>query len=169
MPGAPQRRAQTNKAKLNGEVTTPDAAATVDEHPPEKPKGRHGASRERMLELVEIRRRKAASGEIKLGRARTKFTNREITERVLEELEPIALKVLRQQLHSKDERVRQAAAVKVLEYRRGKPTQAIKASIDTRITAIRFETAALAGAPDFTDMIELEAVEEEDDAVEADS
>jgi hypothetical protein len=77
------------------------------------------------------------------GRAKRKFTRAEITERALERLEPVALKVLAEQV--KNERLdpsdRRAAAIKILEYRRGKPQQAIKVD-SNQVTTIRFETAA---------------------------
>lgn len=154
MPGSPQKRAKIEQAQADGRLTTPaptGEALKASDKPPEPKKdklGRKaapGASRERMLELVEIRKQKAASGEIKLGRARTRYSNRELTEIHLERLIPKALAVLKEQLNDPDQRVRQAAAVKVLEYRMGKPTQQIKAEVDQRVTAIRFETAALTG------------------------
>jgi hypothetical protein len=59
----------------------------------------------------------------------------------LEDLEPVALSVLENQLQSLDERVRQTAAKLILEWQRGKPKQQIAQTTD-QITTIRYESAA---------------------------
>lgn len=68
-------------------------------------------------------------------------TRQNAEEEMLERLVPKALKVLKEQLDSPDDRVRQAAAVKVLEYTKGKPVQAIKAET-VGIQKIVYESAA---------------------------
>lgn len=122
-------------------------------------------SRERMLELVKIRQEKAARGEVKLGRARKHFSREEKEADAIQKLWPKALKVLREQLEDDDPRVRQTAAIKVLEYVRGKPTQTVKQ--DLKVSAIRFETAAVGGMmlapPPALELEEGEYTEDEDD------
>lgn len=99
------------------------------------------------------------------GRPRTKFTKKEATEHALERLEPMALKVLERQLKSPDERVRQAAAVKILEWKRGKPGQSIKVDQDA-VTTIRYETVAFRNRTPPKADVELpaELISEDEDA-----
>lgn len=134
-----------------GKIAEPDpqGAEGKDRPPPEKASGRVGASRERMIEITRIRQEKIARGELTPtgGRPKTKFKPQEVIDAVLDELMPEALKVLKEQLQSPDEKIRQAAAVKVIEYKMGKPTQQVKAEIDQRIASIRFETQALLPLP----------------------
>ena len=104
----------------------------VDESTPSKRStAAENRSRDRMLELVEIRRLKRAA------RATARATGSEFDDPAdLEDLSasgpPVvgqddewnAWRVIRRQLRSKDERVAQTAAIKILEYRRGRPAQA---------------------------------------------
>lgn len=69
-----------------------------------------------------------------------KVTVREARENALAELEPKAIQVLRSQLDHEDPKIQQSAAIKVIEYARGKPTQQIKQ--ETTITAIEYQSAA---------------------------
>jgi hypothetical protein len=164
----PITRDKKETALAGGETTTAET--------PLKPKRERSEAqkklntRERMLELVKIRQEKMARGEIPRpeGRARTRFTKAEREQHALDKLMPKALKVLEEQLDDKDPRVRQAAAIKVIEYRKGKPTQMIKQDI-AQVTAIRFETAAVGGAmlapprdlPMLEQVVEAEVVEAE--------
>lgn len=149
MAGTPVKRERFERAQANGEITTPQrisaddlAAASQPEPEPEKKKAHsRGASPERMRELVEIRRKYAREGhpEKMGGRPRTKRTRREAEEDALARMVPRALKVLEEQLDDPDERIRQSAAVKVLEWGKGKPTQSVKIDGDQTHT-IRYET-----------------------------
>lgn len=136
--------------------------------------GRHnnrGSSAERMRELTKIRMEKIKNGELKSGPPR-RPTREEAVNRALERLEPVALKVLEKQL--KDENLdpsdRRAAAIKIIEYRRGKPTQALKVD-SQQVSTIRFETAAWipgmenasSASLETGEILELEAGEEPDD------
>ena len=191
MAGSPRKRARREFAAAQGKTTSP-SDFEIEVIPRGKREVKHevnvepvrlkkdgtpskvkGGSRERMLELVEIRKAKAAAGDTDAmgGRPKTKFTRAEITARTLERLEPKALKVLREQIENEDldPSDRRAAAIKILEYQRGKPTQAIKMD-QTGVTTIRFETAAWipgmeqsssASLPT-TEFLELEAGEVEE-------
>lgn len=145
MAGTPVKRARIEQAQANGEITSPEkiSAALLEEasQPDEPKKGKRGASRERMLELVEIRRKYAAEGRPHAmgGRYRTKRTRAEAEEDALQKMVPKALKVLEEQLDDPDERVRQSAAVKVLEWGKGKPSQSIKVD-GAQTHTIRYET-----------------------------
>lgn len=75
------------------------------------------------------------------GRPRTRFSKKEAEEAALQRMLPKALQVLEMQLESTDLRVQQAAAVKVLEYVKGKPVQQIQQQV-AQITEIRYEAAA---------------------------
>ncbi len=75
------------------------------------------------------------------GRPRTHFSKEEAEEKAMERMLPKALQVLQVQLDSPDERVSQAAAVKVLEYVKGKPKQTVDSNVK-QIAAIRYESAA---------------------------
>ena len=75
------------------------------------------------------------------GKARTRYTRAEVEEHALAEMLPKALNVLKAQLESPDERVQQSAAVKVLEYVKGKPVQQVQQQIQ-QVSAIRYESAA---------------------------
>lgn len=204
MAGSPRKRARQEFLQATGRYPTPEeteieviqrgkhvrkyevhADPVTEPVPAKKPvkktDGRHnnkGASPERMRELTEKRMAMAAAGDKDAlgGRPKTKFSRAEITERALERLEPLALKVLGDQVKNKDldPSDRRAAAIKILEYRRGKPTQAIKVD-QNQVTTIRFETAAwvpgMTGASSASlamgnDLLELEPgdVEEIDDA-----
>jgi hypothetical protein len=169
MAGSPKRRIRREFEQLHGRRPTPaevkaevvqrgvyvkqyEVKTVTDKQEP-KPKheaksdGRrnNGASAERMAELTKRRFELAAEGDKDAlgGRPKTKFSRAEITERALERLEPQALKVLAEQIKNKDldPGDRRAAAIKILEYRRGKPSQAIKVD-SNQVTTIRFETAA---------------------------
>jgi len=111
---------------------------------PDKRKLNPGRTPEQMARMREILKQKRESGEItdKPGPPR-KVTREQAVERALERLEPVALKVLADQIKDKnlDPSDRRAAAVKILEYRRGKPTQALKVD-SQQVSTIRFETAA---------------------------
>lgn len=121
--------------------------------------GRRGASsqylkavRERKLALHALDPEGGWGG----GRRRTKFTKAEAEENALAAMLPRALRVLQEQLDSPDMRVRQTAAIKVLEYNKGKPVQAIQQETQ-QITRIVYESAAW----DPSMEIEGEAVEVE--------
>jgi len=75
------------------------------------------------------------------GRPRTKFTKAEVEEDAMRRMLPKALQVLEEQLDANDPKVRQAAAVKVVEYVKGKPTQTIHAQMDN-VNKIVYESAA---------------------------
>lgn len=79
--------------------------------------------------------------EIKQGRPRTKFSREEVEEDAMKRLLPRALRVLEEQLEANDPRVRQAAAIKVVEYNKGKPTQNVVAQVDN-VNRIVYESAA---------------------------
>jgi hypothetical protein len=144
MAGQPEMRAKKERALLDGDTTEQETPVKPKRDVPKELKKYQ--TRERMLELVRIREEKRARGETVVGRPRTKFSKAEREQAALEKLMPKALKVLEEQLDDKDPRVRQSAAIKVIEYRKGKPTQMVKQEIDQRISAIRFETAAVGGA-----------------------
>jgi len=146
MPGTPVKREREEWAKATGAVTTPqriDSDLIEEAIQPEEPpkKKSRGASPERMRELVEIRRQYALNGhpEKQGGRPKTKRTRREAEEDALQRMVPRALKVLEEQLDDPDERIRQSAAVKVLEWGKGKPQQSVKIDGDQTHT-IRYET-----------------------------
>jgi hypothetical protein len=128
-------------------------------------KGQRGASKEYMKA---IRKRRDEMSKVDPSRhgGRTKKPSRaEITERALERLEPMALRVLEVQLKSVDERVRQTAAIKILEWKRGKPGQTVQVNSDA-VHTIKYETVAFgaAGLPPRHDIELLPgAVLEEDD------
>ena len=114
----------------------------MDETNGAKPKKGNGASAERMRELTARRMELAKTDPSKLGgRPRTRFSKKEAEARALERMLPKALKVLETQLDSVDQRVQQAAAVKVLEYVKGKPVQQIQQQIQ-QVAEIRYEAAA---------------------------
>lgn len=75
------------------------------------------------------------------GRPRTKFTKTEVEEDAMRRMLPKALQVLEEQLDAHDPKVRQSAAVKVVEYVKGKPTQTIHAQMDN-VNRIVYESAA---------------------------
>lgn len=108
----------------------------------DKRKYNRGGNAEHMAKMLRIRQEKLARGEIKTGPPR-KVTREQAVDNALARLEPVALKLLEKQL--KDENLdpgdRRAAAIKILEYRRGKPTQALKVD-SQQVSTIRFETAA---------------------------
>lgn len=79
--------------------------------------------------------------EIKQGRPRTKFSREEVEEDAMKRMLPKALAVLDAQLDSHDPRVQQAAAIKVVEYNKGKPTQNVVAQVDN-VNRIVYESAA---------------------------
>jgi hypothetical protein len=165
-------RAKKEQALTDGKTTEAETPVKP-KRGNERPHLEQWRTRERMMELVKIRQEKIARGELGLpeGKARQKFTKAEKEQAALDKLMPKALKVLEEQLDDKDPRVRQAAAIKVIEYRKGKPTQMIKQDI-SQVTAIRFETAAVGGMmlPPPADLpllesgvIDGEAVEDGDD------
>jgi hypothetical protein len=133
MAGTPVKREREEWAKATGAVTTPQRidSELIDEaiQPEEPPKKKsRGASPERMRELVEIRRQYALNGHPEKQGGRP-----------LLRMVPRALKVLEEQLDDPDERIRQSAAVKVLEWGKGKPAASIKIDGDQTHT-IRYET-----------------------------
>ena len=82
-------------------------------------KGRRGASRERMLELVEIRREKGKTDPQALGAARPRLSateRAELQQRSLLDLREQAIRVLEEQLRSKDQNLRQRAAQALLAW-----------------------------------------------------
>lgn len=107
-----------------------------------KKKDRRGASAERMREITALRMEMAKTDPSKKGgRPRTRFTRQEATEAALTRLEPEAIRVLEAQLHDVDKRIAQTAAKLLLEWKRGKPTQAIK-TFGENVTKIVYESAA---------------------------
>jgi len=121
-----------------------------DEAPIRATDGRrkNGKTREEMIAMTRERERRIKAGELQHGssyKLKTKFSRQEVIDAAIENMLPKAFKVLSAQLSSPDERIRQAAAIKVIEYKLGKPTQQVKAEIDQRIATIRFETHALGG------------------------
>ncbi len=70
----------------------------------------------------------------------TDLTPEEVEEK-LASLEPVAVTLLEAQMASRDQRVAQAAAKMLLEWKRGKPNQRIAQTTD-QITTIRYESAA---------------------------
>jgi HEAT repeat protein len=142
MAGTPIKRERIERARANGELTSPmvPVGEVIAEAIQPKKKSQ-GASAERMRELVEIRRKYAREGrpEAMGGRPRTKRSRAEAEEDALQKMVPKALKVLEEQLDDPDERVRQSAAVKVLEWGKGKPSQSVKIDGDQTHT-IRYET-----------------------------
>jgi hypothetical protein len=81
----------------------------------------------RKLTQDEVRRlqeARVASG--RLGGRPRKPTHDEARDAKLEELVPRAVRVLEDQLDSPDARVRQGAAIRVLEYAWGKPTKSLE-------------------------------------------
>lgn len=117
--------------------------------------GVRGASREY---LAAIRARKKALAEINPaavgGRPRTKFSRVEAERIAMEEMLPDAIRVLREQLKDPDSKIRQSAAVKVIEYVKGKPTQVVQQEL-SQVTKIVYESAAF-HPPE----VDAEAIEE---------
>jgi hypothetical protein len=74
------------------------------------------------------------------GKPFTDLTPEEVEQKLID-LEPMAVTLLEAQLTSRDQRVAQTAAVKLLEWKRGKPNQRIAQTTD-QITTIRYESAA---------------------------
>ena len=141
---------------MTGELTTPAPKGEIDaplEVAPAKKKS-PGRSAEAMREMTRERVRRQKAGEIPMGgRARIRRKRHEIEEDAIQKLIPQALKVLEEQLYDPDERVRQAAAVKVLEWGRGKPQQAVKVEGDS-VHTIRYETVVA-----LPEVIEIEDAE----------
>jgi len=193
MPGSPIRRArklaQLEADRLNGLETEPvtyhvdpvtnEIAREINEDALENnianlqkvegapKKGQRGASKEYMNALRKRRNEMAKFDPSKNGGRpkRPKMTRAQATEAALERLEPMALRVLEVQLKSVDERVRQNAAIKILEWKRGKPGQNINVNSDT-VHTIRYETIAFGGKaalPPKADIeIAVESVVEDD-------
>lgn len=78
---------------------------------------------------------------VQYGRPRSKFTKAEVEEDAMKRMLPRALEVLQRQLDHADPKVAQAAAIKVVEYNKGKPTQNINANVDN-VNRIVYESAA---------------------------
>lgn len=116
-----------------------------EEQKPPRPANRIGASPERMRELTRLRMEMAKKDPSKKGgRPKKNFTKLEAEEHALKRLMPKALQVLEEQLESPDERVKQKAALEVIAYVKGKPTQTVK-SENTQVHTIRYESAAWMG------------------------
>jgi len=109
-------------------------------------KGQRGASKEYMDALRARRKEMAKTDPTKNGgrHKKPRLTRAQATEAALDRLEPMALRVLESQLKSVDERVRQTAAIKILEWKRGKPSQQIKVDGE-QVHTVRYETVAFAG------------------------
>lgn len=194
VPGSPVRRArklaQLEQDRLNGlepvsrkiEVDPIDLKINdeVDlDHlkkiPGAPKKGQRGASKEYMKAIRKRRDEMAKTDPSRHGGRTPKPSRAEATERALDRLEPMALRVLEVQLKSPDERVRQTAAIKILEWKRGKPSQSVKVDSDT-VHTIRYETVAFGakGLPPRHDLelpvsSVVEIVEEEDEDEYGDS
>lgn len=106
-----------------------------------------------MRELTKMRMEMAKTDPAKKGgRPRTRYSKKEAEERALANLVPKALKVLELHLDSEDERVQQAAAVRVLEWEKGKPTQRVE-STGNQVHTVVYESAA------WTPVVEIETAE----------
>jgi hypothetical protein len=141
MAGQPRKRA---RRELDAALAAADAMEAEREpdlpSPPAKGQG-HGASADWMREVTRRRMEMAKTDPSKKGgRPRTKLSRKEAEMLAIESMEPRALQVLRAQLDSPDERIAQAAAVKVLEWSKGKPTQRIEQK--NEVSVVRYESAA---------------------------
>ena len=76
------------------------------------------------------------------GGAQKKPTREEAREKALERLVPQAIKKLESQMNSEDERIAQTAAIKILEWGKGKPKQVVE-NTGEQTTVIRYETSAI--------------------------
>lgn len=142
--------------QLDGERTTirevDDMTRNDVQH--EKRKG-PGATKERMQEVTRLREEAAKSDPSKKGGRRpfeeelaarmakdpTLKERAQYKKDKLEQLLPKAYKVLETQLDHKDPRIAQMAAIKVLEWVKGKPSQTVKMDGE-QVHTIRYETVA---------------------------
>ena len=92
--------------------------------------------------MNERRRELGQADRSKLGGRPRRPSVGEARREALRELEPKAVQVLREQLESGDESVRHRAAVKVLEYVRGRPAQTLVHDHDQPLV-VEYRTAAL--------------------------
>lgn len=81
----------------------------------------------------------------------------------LNQLLPDAYAVLREQLHSEDERVRQKAAIEIIDRVKGKAAQTVK-TVGEQVHTIRYESAAWTWGKDVIDkgVVEHEPLELEE-------
>lgn len=139
--------------------------AEINKLPGAPKKGQRGASKEYLAAIRQRRNEMAKYDPSKIGGRprKARLSRAQATELALERLEPMALRVLEVQLKSVDERVRQNAAIKILEWKRGKPGQTIKVDQET-VHTIKYETVAFGALPPKAD-VELPAsvVIEDDD------
>lgn len=162
MPGSPKKRARTEHAQLNGEITTPQPDMTTIEKEIERMTAemkkmqeegrgatRNGGTKEYMQLMAKRRKLQGQIDPTKApGRARTKFKRFEIEQNAIDELVPKAIKVLRQQIDDKtlDPADKRAAAKMILEWGKSKPAQKIEQKVDG-VTSIMFETVAFGALP----------------------
>lgn len=164
MAGSPLKRARREaeeaarreRDKLNGDKTTTGevgdmtrndvqhAQAKVDDRL-NKAGNRRGHSPERMAQLRAIRDEQAKTDPSKKGGRKPEPKNKDLREQAkqdkMNELLPKAYTVLEKQLDHRDARIAQMAAIKVIEWVKGKPSQTVKMDGE-QVHTIRYETVA---------------------------
>lgn len=121
----------------------------VTEPAPKPKKKQYGfelGSPEWRTEMERRRAERIANGDTRAkgGRDR-KATREEAKEQALEKLVPRAIKELEKQLSDEDPKIRQTAAIKILEWGKGKPRQTVE-NVGEQTTVIRYETGAIGSA-----------------------
>lgn len=125
---------------------------------PDAPKGKQRGGPIYFARLIERKKEIAKhKPEVLGGRPKTNFTRAQVEEDAMKRLLPRALAVLEEQLEAHDPRVRQAAAIKVVEYNKGKPTQTIQQDLH-QVSRIVYESAAWMPGADVIENAEFEAV-----------
>lgn len=114
-------------------------------------------SPEWMRMLTDQRMEAAKTDPAKKGGRPRKPTAKEAEEKALDRMLPKALRVLEEQLDDEDQRVRQKAAIDVINRVKGKAAETVKMTNDATHT-IRYESAAWTWG---RDVIDGEVVEEE--------
>lgn len=179
MAGRPKKRDKIERLKANGEITTPDPDAVVADvqdvelKPVEEKPKRRGRTPEEMREMTRLRLEMAKTDPSKLGgRPRTRRKKSEVEEDAINKLVPRAIQVLEEQLYDDDPQTRQRAAVKILEWGKGKPAQSVKVEGDS-VHTIRYETVVAlpevvreleAGDQVFDELTGGDIIDQEDDA-----
>jgi hypothetical protein len=143
MPGSPKKRERRERAQHNGEVTSPQPIAEIlpDVVEDLKPK-RKGRTAEEMREMTRKRMEMAKTDPTKLGGRRRKPRITEIEADAIAKLVPKAIRVLEEQLDSEDETIQARAAVKILEWGKGKPAQSLKLEGE-QLHTLRYETVVM--------------------------
>lgn len=119
-------------ANQEAAAANPEQADWVKDYQEKKKKGR---SPEEMREMTRQRMEMAKTDPSKKGgRGRKKQVE-------LETMLPDALQVLRANLNSPDERIAQKAALEIIAWMKGKPSQSVKMEGE-QIHTIRYESAA---------------------------